>query len=103
MSEENVEIVRRIYEAAAGREAASIFALYDPEVELDATRLGVGDQYVAVRVRSSSGIPGAAHFRTRPLRWTRSGTSETRCSSPFGFAVAVSVAKSRSSNEAGTS
>jgi ketosteroid isomerase-like protein len=43
MSEENVEIVRQVYEAAAGRDAASIFALYDPDVELDATRLGVGD------------------------------------------------------------
>jgi ketosteroid isomerase-like protein len=43
MSEENVEIVRRVYEAAAGRDAASIFALYDPDVELDATRLGVTD------------------------------------------------------------
>jgi ketosteroid isomerase-like protein len=43
MSEENVEVVRRIYEAAAGRDADSVFALYDPDVELDATRLGVGD------------------------------------------------------------
>jgi ketosteroid isomerase-like protein len=43
MSEENVEIVRQVYEAAAGRDAASIFDLYDPEVELDASRMGVGD------------------------------------------------------------
>ena len=38
-----MEIVRRVYEAAAGRDAASILALYDPQVELDATRMGVGD------------------------------------------------------------
>jgi ketosteroid isomerase-like protein len=43
MSQENVEIVRRVYEAAAGRDATRIFALYDPDVELDATRMGVGD------------------------------------------------------------
>jgi uncharacterized protein len=43
MSVENVEIVRQVYEAAARRDAASIFALYDPDVELDATRMGVGD------------------------------------------------------------
>ena len=43
MSEENVDVVRRVYEAAAGRDATGIFALYDAEVELDATRLGVGD------------------------------------------------------------
>ena len=43
MSQENVEIVRRVYEAAAGRDATSLFALYDPDVELDANRMGVGD------------------------------------------------------------
>ena len=43
MSEVNVEIVRQVYEAAVGRDSASIFALYDSDVELDATRLGVGD------------------------------------------------------------
>jgi ketosteroid isomerase-like protein len=41
MSQENVEIVRRVYEAAARRDAATVFALYDPEVELDASRIGV--------------------------------------------------------------
>ena len=28
---------------AARRDAASVFAIYDPDVELDATRMGVGD------------------------------------------------------------
>jgi ketosteroid isomerase-like protein len=41
MSEENVEIVRRVYDAAARRDAAAVLALYDPEVELDASRLGI--------------------------------------------------------------
>jgi ketosteroid isomerase-like protein len=39
MSEENVEIVRRVYEAAARRDPATVLALYDPEVELDPSRL----------------------------------------------------------------
>jgi ketosteroid isomerase-like protein len=43
MSRENVEIVRRVYDAAGRRDADAIFALYDPEVELDATRLGLVD------------------------------------------------------------
>ena len=38
-----MEVVRRVYEAAVGRDAASIFDLYDPRVELDASRMGVGD------------------------------------------------------------
>jgi len=39
MSEENVEIVRQVYEAANQHDAERIFALYDPDVELDASRL----------------------------------------------------------------
>ena len=38
MSQENVEIVRRVFEAAGSRDSASVFELYDPAVEWDATR-----------------------------------------------------------------
>jgi ketosteroid isomerase-like protein len=41
MSQENVEIVRRIYDAAGRRDAATVLALYDSEVELDCTRLQI--------------------------------------------------------------
>jgi len=41
MSQENVEVVRRVYEAAEGRDAATVLSLYDTEVELDASRLGM--------------------------------------------------------------
>jgi ketosteroid isomerase-like protein len=34
MSEENVEIVRRLYDAAARRDSGAVLALYDPAVEL---------------------------------------------------------------------
>jgi ketosteroid isomerase-like protein len=39
MSAEDVEIVRRVYDAAARRDSPTIFSLYDPNVELDYTRL----------------------------------------------------------------
>jgi len=39
MSKEQVDVVRRVYEAAARRDSETIFSLYDREVELDATRL----------------------------------------------------------------
>jgi uncharacterized protein len=39
MSQENVEIVRRMYDAIARRDAEGVFALYDPEVEWDISRL----------------------------------------------------------------
>jgi ketosteroid isomerase-like protein len=41
MSQENLEIVRRVYDAASRRDTATVLALYDPEVELDNTRLQI--------------------------------------------------------------
>jgi ketosteroid isomerase-like protein len=38
MSQENVEIVRRVYDAAAQRDSAVVLALYDPRVEVDMSR-----------------------------------------------------------------
>jgi uncharacterized protein len=38
MSQENVEIVRRVYDAVARRDTESVLALYDPEIEWDGTR-----------------------------------------------------------------
>ncbi len=35
MSRENVEVVRRIWDAADRRDTQTVFSLYDPEVELD--------------------------------------------------------------------
>ena len=35
MSRENVEVVRRIYEAVARHDRAGVLALYDPRVEVD--------------------------------------------------------------------
>jgi ketosteroid isomerase-like protein len=41
MSRENVEIVRRVHDAADRRDAATVYALYDTEVELDASRVEI--------------------------------------------------------------
>ena len=38
MSQENVEVVRRVYEAAARRDGAAVLALYDRGVEWDVSR-----------------------------------------------------------------
>jgi ketosteroid isomerase-like protein len=42
MSEGNVEIVRCVYEAAARRDGTAVFDAYDPDVEVDASRLELG-------------------------------------------------------------
>jgi uncharacterized protein len=41
MSRANVEIVRQVHDAATRRDAAAVFALYDPEVELDPSRVQI--------------------------------------------------------------
>lgn len=38
MSQEKVEVVRRIFEASAHRDVEAIFTLYDPQVEFDGSR-----------------------------------------------------------------
>jgi len=50
MSRENVELVRRLFEVAARRDADAVLSLYDPDVEWDASRTqpglgGFGDRY----------------------------------------------------------
>jgi ketosteroid isomerase-like protein len=45
MSRENVEIVRRVYEAVARRDSATVFSLYDPEVEWDMSNHPMGQMF----------------------------------------------------------
>ncbi len=42
MSRENVDVVRRVFAAAARGDTASVLALYDPDVEWDASRTSRG-------------------------------------------------------------
>jgi len=41
MSQKNVEVVRRLHEAATSRDVSTVLALYDPAVELDASRVQI--------------------------------------------------------------
>jgi len=38
MAQENVELIRRLFEATAHRDSATVLSLYDPEAEWDVTR-----------------------------------------------------------------
>jgi ketosteroid isomerase-like protein len=60
MSHENVEVVRRVYDAAARRDSATVFALYHPDVELDASRVGIPG--VAGKAGVSRGHEGLRTF-----------------------------------------
>jgi hypothetical protein len=44
MSRANVEVVRRVHEAAMRRDVDTVLALYDPDVELDASRVQIVGQ-----------------------------------------------------------
>ena len=57
MSEDNVEVVRKIYEAAANRDAAAIFDLYDVDVVLDGSRVALPGNQMVYR-----GHPGVREF-----------------------------------------
>lgn len=45
MSEQNVDTVRRIYEASAARDRATVFSLYDSEVEWDTSHHPMGQMF----------------------------------------------------------
>ena len=42
MSEDNVELVRKLFEAAARGDSEAVLSLYHPEVELDSSRSALG-------------------------------------------------------------
>jgi ketosteroid isomerase-like protein len=47
MSEENVEVVRRLYEAVERGDSSAVYALYDPDVEADFSESPGGDLLTA--------------------------------------------------------
>ena len=61
MSQENVEIVRRVYDAVARRDTDAVFALYDAEIEWDFSR------------SPFSNVAGTTHYRGHEgiRRWWR--------------------------------
>jgi ketosteroid isomerase-like protein len=63
MSRENVEIVRRVYDAIARGDTATVMAAYDPEVEWEFTRSPFGPLLKQDVYRGHDGI--RAHTRER--------------------------------------
>jgi ketosteroid isomerase-like protein len=56
MSKKNVEIVRRVYDAVARGDSASILALYDPGIELRAAPGTLGDRIAGGVYRGHDGL-----------------------------------------------
>jgi ketosteroid isomerase-like protein len=72
MSRENVEIVRRLYDAVAGRDTATVLALYDPDVEWDFTRHPFGPLLGGVVYRGHEGLRrffGEMHEVWKGVEW----------------------------------
>jgi ketosteroid isomerase-like protein len=51
MSQENVEIVRQVYEASARRDPEAVLSLYDPDVEWDMSRHPMSQVFENLGVR----------------------------------------------------
>jgi ketosteroid isomerase-like protein len=73
MSREDVEIVRRVYEAVARRDTATVLALYDPDVEWDFTRGPLADVMGRGIYRGHDGL--RSWFRAWYEAWENSTTS----------------------------
>jgi ketosteroid isomerase-like protein len=67
MSEENVEIVRQVFDAVARRDTATILALYDPKVEVNFSPGTLADRIVGAEAGTFRGHEGLRAF-DRELR-----------------------------------
>jgi ketosteroid isomerase-like protein len=67
MSEENVEVVRRVFDAAARGDSAGVLAFYDPEVEWDMSRGGLGGVVDRGVYHGHDGL--RRYFRLRSEAW----------------------------------
>lgn len=56
MSQEDVDIVRRVYEAAARGDSAAVYSLYHADVEWDFTRHPAGDMMSGKRHHGHQGL-----------------------------------------------
>jgi|SRR5215211_2726855 len=56
MSRENVEVVRRMFDAAGRRDSATVLSLYDPEVEWDNSRGPFSDLFGREVYRGHEGV-----------------------------------------------
>jgi ketosteroid isomerase-like protein len=73
MSQENVEIVRQLFDAVARRDSAIVLALYDPEVEWDNTR---GPMKGLVERKVYRGYEGVQHWWREAREPWESGWNE---------------------------
>jgi uncharacterized protein len=69
MSRENVELVRRVYDAASRRDTATVLDLYDPEVEWDVSRSPMARLVGEGRYQGHEGL--RRFFRAYHEAWER--------------------------------
>ena len=87
MSQENVEIVRRMFDAFTGGDAAAALAAFDPEIEWDTTRIVPdGDVY--------HGHEGVARFFRRWLGTWEESAQELKELIDAGHQVIAAIRES---------
>jgi ketosteroid isomerase-like protein len=67
MSQENVEVVRRIYESSARHDAETVLSLYDPDLEIESIRVPLTQLIGGDTIRGHEGM--RVFFRERAEAW----------------------------------
>ena len=76
MSREDVEVVRRVFEATARRDSATVLELYDPEVECDFARSPLTRLVGADVYRGHDGVRRWVRDRNEVWEWTEDECTE---------------------------
>jgi ketosteroid isomerase-like protein len=97
MSQENVEIVRQVYEAAARRDPEGVFALYDPKVEWDISRFPLGELMGGGVYYGHEGLQDAFRVRNEPFENIEDQVEELIDFGDRVLSVSTSQARGRTS------
>jgi ketosteroid isomerase-like protein len=66
MSQQNVEVVQRVFDAVARRDTAAVLALYDPKVEWDTSRGSLGELLGGTVYHGHEGLRSLFHQLHEP-------------------------------------
>ncbi len=97
MSQENVEIVRQVYEAAQRRDPEAVFALYDERVEWDISRFPLGQLMGGGIYHGHSGLREVFQVRNEPFESMEDTVEELIDRGDQVLSVSTSHARGRTS------
>ena len=97
MSEQNVEVVRRVYEAVAGGNSEAVLAQYDPDVEFDFSRSPFASVLNKSVFRGHEGLRNFIRERYEAFDMTEDDCQELIAAGDQVISVVTSRARGRES------